>query len=123
MTNDAKELERKIAEIRASFSGKLNTKLADIKRAQHNLDNAKSVSEAETALNELNMLTHTLAGSAANFGFPDISKISIEFEMMTEQLEPSETDQPVSENQHKKLIELTDQLEKTISDNLKSTVS
>jgi HPt (histidine-containing phosphotransfer) domain-containing protein len=109
MTNDAKELERKIAEIRASFSGKLNTKLADIKRAQHNLDNAKSVSEAETALNELNMLTHTLAGSAATFGFPDISKISIEFEMMTEQLEPSETDQPVSENQHKKLIELTDQ--------------
>lgn len=119
MTNDAKELERKIAELRVSFTGKLESKLAEIKTARGELDKASSIPEAEAALITLHLLTHKLAGSAATFGVPEIGRISLEIEAITEKLEPSETYQPVSDKQLMKVNELIGELEKAITTDFK----
>ncbi len=120
MADDSEELERKINIIRASFAGKLAGRLLDIKQAAEDLRQAEDPPAAETARKTLNLIAHTLAGSATTFGFAEISKVAAEIEAMIEILETSDTGPIVSEGQLLELIKLIGELEKTIFAGLKS---
>ncbi len=84
MADDAEELERKINVIRGSFAGKLAGRLLDIKQAAKDLRQAETPAAAETARKTLNLIAHSLAGSAATFGFPEISQVAAKIEAATE---------------------------------------
>lgn len=82
-TDDADALDAKIKAIQTSFAGKLSGKVSDLKKAVAALNQADTPAKAEDAQQTINLLSHTLAGAAPTFGFPDIGNIAAEIEALT----------------------------------------
>lgn len=82
-SNDADELEAKIKAIQASFAGKLTGKVAELKQAVTDFNSADTQEKAGDAKQTINMLSHTLAGAAPTFGFPEIGDIAADIEALT----------------------------------------
>lgn len=83
MTDNADDVEKKIAAIHASFAGKLTGKISDIKQAAAEFKQATTPASAQEAQKKLNLLSHTLAGAAPTFGFPEIGELALKIEAMT----------------------------------------
>lgn len=85
------DLEQRMAALRVSFAESLVERLAGLDAAVDQLDVAENWEKAGPALTEVRGITHRLAGSGTTFGFPEISRIARDLEVLSEALNSSET--------------------------------
>lgn len=80
MANDPRQMEQKLAELRAGFAAKLMERIDELSVRLQDMADATEPDARMEALGEVRFVAHKLAGSGATFGFPGVTDIAREME-------------------------------------------
>lgn len=111
------DFQEKLLRLRKNYTDSLQNRLSEIQAETKNLLSEWSQESAKT----LHRLCHSLAGSGATFGFPEISKAGRQLENLLDTI--LSTDVTVNENQHQLIANYLKNIHEQIAASLQADVT
>jgi len=100
MTDNAIELEEKLAVLRQSYIAQLESRFESLEAAFNNISQGSDFATAKVGLEQLSFNAHKLAGTAGTFGFADLGEKGAEIEAKCDELVNSETTPSAEDKQN-----------------------